>query len=557
MPRPIGLAAALRRQSRRAGLCPPSSLLRRCASSHDAANASLAADEPPKLSSIARLLDWRPKDEARDVVVNGFVRSVRAMKSVHFVSVGDGSSLAPLQAIVPIDQTEGIAIGAAVRLRGSWVPSPAAGQSHELHVEKVDVLGPSDAKTFPIQKKYQTPEYLRTIPHLRPRTPFNAALLRLRSESIASLTQFFASRDFVQTHPPIITSSDCEGAGEVFTVSPANDTTSNPDETGHETSFFRSPKYLTVSTQLHLEALAQSVGNVWTLSPTFRAEKSDTSRHLSEFYMLEAEMSFVDKMESVMTLAEDMLRHLSSTLYESQVAQELRRRGKQAPASDLAPAEEIDRRWQGLMESSWPRVTYTEAIDILKPEADRFVHKPTWAAGLQSEHEKYLAKVVGGGTKPVFVTGYPRDIKAFYMLASQAGISPEAAESAASAHNGRSAPGATVECFDLLVPEFCEIAGGSMREHRLAQLLEAMKMHGIVTPAPVGSGSQLPVTNDHACTTPSQGAALDWYVDLRRWGCPPHGGFGLGFDRLLSYLSGVQSIRDIVAFPRYYGRCDC
>ena len=365
------------------------------------------------------------------------------------------------------------------------------------------------------------------MPHLRPRTPVNAVLLRLRSEAIASLTQFFAGRSFTQTHPPIITSSDCEGAGEVFTVAPANDA---PGPDGPQESFFRSKKYLTVSTQLHLEALAQAVGNVWTLSPVFRAEKSDTSRHLSEFYMLEAEMSFVDDLGPVMDLTEDMLRSLSSSLIETATVQDLLFRSRQS-GSDLAPADEVKRRWEGLMRKEWPRMTYSDAVTLLQQNADRFTHKPTWGAGLQSEHEKYLADYVGGGEKPVFVTHYPRDIKAFYMR--------ETGPAASGAF------GATVDCFDLLVPEFCEIAGGSMRENRLAPLLAAMNRQGFVKP-PSEDGPDEP-----------EGVALDWYVDLRRWGCPPHGGFGLGFDRLLSYLAGVQTVRDIVSFPRWHGRCDC
>ena len=382
-------------------------------------------------------------------------------------------------------------------------------------------------KTFPIQKKYHTPEFLRTIPHLRARTPYNAALLRLRSATISSLNEFFASRLFTQTHPPIITSSDCEGGGEVFTVSAGG------QDGDAQESFFRSPKYLTVSTQLHLEALAQSVGNVWSLSPTFRAEKSDTSRHLSEFYMLEAEMSFVDELGGVIDLAEDVLRHLSKSLFHTQVVQELLTRSSPG-GSDLLPAEEVAGRWEGLMQKSWPRLTYTEAIDILSSSKEKFVHKPVWGVGLQSEHEKYLAGYVGGGQKPVFVTHYPRDIKAFYMLESSG--SPE------------SVPAATVDCFDLLVPEFCEIAGGSMREYRLENLLAAMKLHGI---EPTTAKDMAQEDKD------TTGDPLEWYVDLRRWGCPPHGGFGIGFDRLLCYLSGVQSIRDIVAFPRWFGRCDC
>ncbi|KAG7293813.1 hypothetical protein NEMBOFW57_003870 [Staphylotrichum longicolle] len=455
--------------------------------------------------SVAELLQWRPGEKADDVVVNGFVRSVRSMKAHRFVTLGDGSSLAPLQALVQADHAEGLAVGAAVRLTGSWVSSPGAAQSHELH----------------------TPEYLRTLPHLRPRTPVNAVLLRLRSEAIASLTQFFAARSFTQTHPPIITSSDCEGAGEVFTISPANDA---PAQDGSQDSFFRSRKYLTVSTQLHLEALAQAVGNVWTLSPVFRAERSDTSRHLSEFYMLEAEMSFVDDLGPVMDLAEDMLRSLSTNLIGTATVQDLLFRSRHS-GSDLLPAEDVKRRWEGLMQKDWPRMTYSDAVTLLQQKSDMFTHKPTWGAGLQSEHEKYLAEYVGGGEKPVFITNYPRDIKAFYMRETHTA--------------GPDTPGPTVDCFDLLVPEFCEIAGGSMRVHQLAPLLDAMKRQGFAKPPSEGDPSEV------------SGGGLDWYVDLRRWGCPPHGGFGLGFDRLLSYLAGVQTVRDIVSFPRWYGRCDC
>lgn len=373
------------------------------------------------------------------------------------------------------------------------------------------------------------------MPHLRPRTPVNAALLRLRSDVIASLTYFFANRTFTQTHPPIITSSDCEGAGEVFTLDPATNSNPSPpaacNGADEEDLFFRSKKYLTVSTQLHLEALAQSVGNVWTLSPVFRAEQSDTSRHLSEFYMLEAEVAFVDDLGAVMDLTEDMLRSLSTNLFETRSVQDLLSRSPRV-GSGLAPAEVVRGRWEGLMQDSWPRITYTEAIELLEQKAGLFSLKPAWGSGLQSEHEKFLADHVGGGQKPVFVTNYPRDIKAFYMLEAP--------------HSG-SEPAPTVDCFDLLVPEFCEIAGGSMREHRLHLLQDAMRRNGILRPSPDAAKD----------ASPESAGNLEWYLDLRRWGCPPHGGFGLGFDRLLSYLSGVQTIRDIVAFPRWHGRCDC
>lgn len=398
-------------------------------------------------------------------------------------------------------------------------------------------------QTYPIQKKYQTPEYLRTMPHLRPRTPFNSAVLRFRSLAIQNLTEFFATRDFVQTHPPVITSSDCEGAGEAFTVAPANE-----EVKAGETSlpFFRDPKYLTVSAQLHLEALAQSVGNVWTLSPTFRAERSDTSRHLSEFYMLEAEMAFVNRLDGIMDLTEAMVRHLATHLYENPVTKAFRFGNGEKSISessvDRVASEEVEQRWKGLTAAPWARLTYTEAVDILKSDEQLFQQKPRWGDGLQSEHERHIARVVGKGS-PVFVTHYPRQIKAFYMR-------PTAGDVQAAVDPGVQSR-ETVDCFDLLVPDLCEIAGGSMREHRLSPLLDAMKRHVMVTPS-LGGGKH-PDPDTH----PRPAGSLDWYVDLRRWGCPPHGGFGLGFDRLIAYMTGVRSIRDTVTFPRWYGRCDC
>ncbi|KAK6856077.1 hypothetical protein PG995_008228 [Apiospora arundinis] len=483
--------------------------------------------------TIAAFLEWKPTDAVTEVQVNGYVRSVRAQKKTHFVSLGDGSSLDLLQAVVPADKAEGLTIGAAVRLHGSWTPSRGRGQSHELQVQHADVLGPSDAKTFPLQKKYQTPEYLRTMPHIRPRIPFNSALLRFRSEIITSLTQFFNSRQFIQTHTPILTSADCEGGGEVFDISAGNQSSSS--DANENTHFFRRPVYTTVSAQLHLEALAQAVGNVWTLSPTFRAEQSDTPRHLSEFYMLEAEMSFTDHLESVMDLVEDMLRHVGTALADSKVVKELSTRTAEG-ASDLAPAEEVAARWRGLQSKSWPRITYTEAIEILQNSNESFSQKPQWGQDLQTEHEKFLAAHVGKGEAPVFITNYPRSIKAFYMKSN--GDSTE-----------NSTLGETVECFDLLVPEFCEIAGGSMREHRLQNLLDSMKQHGMRT--------SYDDADPNEATADTSGGNLDWYLDLRQWGCPPHGGFGIGFDRLVCYLSGVQTIRDTAAFPRWHGRCDC
>ncbi|KAI1295922.1 hypothetical protein F5Y03DRAFT_399088 [Xylaria venustula] len=477
---------------------------------------------PPNVSYF---LGLTPSEPVENVKIYGYVRSVRAQKHHHFVTLGDGSSLKSLQAVVPGDQAEGLTIGAAVRLDGSWVPSKGRGQSHELQVSRAAVLGPSDAKTFPIQKKYQTPEFLRTLPHLRPRIPFNSTVLRFRSQVISSLTSYFNTRQFIQTHTPILTASDCEGAGEVFHLLTGNEraaSAANPVK-----PFFRRQVYTTVSSQLHLEALGQALGNVWTLSPTFRAEQSDTPRHLSEFYMLEAELSFTDSAAAVMDLLEDMLKHIASDLGGSRVVGELHNSaGDRSP--DLAPTELVAQRWRGLTRDTWPRITYTEAIELLEASDVQFTHKPSWGKDLHTEHEKFIASRVGKGYSPVFVTDYPRDIKPFYMKAGEM-------------DGGSSPPGTTVECFDLLVPEFCEIAGGSMREHRLENLIESMQTRGLSA----ASSSEDPNNN------------LDWYLDLRRWGCPPHGGFGLGFDRLLCYLTGVQTIHDTTAFPRWYGRCDC
>ena len=405
----------------------------------------------------------------------------------------------------------------------------ASKQSHELQVSSVTVLGDNDVDTNPLQPKYQTPEFLRTIPHLRARVPSHALLLRLRSQLIASVTSFFNDRGFVQTHTPIITSSDCEGAGEVFKVSPnepveTKDSVPQSSDSGAD-HYFRTPKYLTVSAQLHLEALAQAVNRVWTLSPVFRAERSDTPRHLSEFYMLEAEMCFTDNLDQVMDLVEDMLRTCVTTLMSSRVALELTGESGPNHTQDSNIADTLDdqegplavaalrQRWVGLSAPNWPRVTYTRAMDILSAApASTFAQTPSFHHGFQAEHERYLANVLGQG-KPVFITHYPTAQKPFYM-------SPSSGSQ-------------TAECFDLLVPGQCELVGGSLRQHRAEDLIATMRDRGI------------------------EGRALDWYLDLRRYGSVPHGGFGLGFDRLVAYLGGIANVRDVVVFPRWVGRCEC
>ncbi|KAI9901272.1 hypothetical protein N3K66_003089 [Trichothecium roseum] len=519
------------------------------------------------VKTVADLKSWKPDlggargGEVPDVEVSGWVRAVRKSSGVRFVDLVDGSSMRPVQAVVGKDLASDIRVGAALNLRGKWhnsgtspsgeeegVEEGASSSSAsveanappqpqtELRVSQVELLGPSDPGTNPIQHKYQTSESLRYTPHLRSRTPINGTMLRFRSDAAAVLTQFFFKEGYQQTHPPIITSSDCEGAGETFSVLDGDLSKPSGGAEGQKPQhhFFKSPKYLTVSAQFHLEAMAQSLGNVWTLSPTFRAEKSDTSRHLSEFYMLEAEMSFVDEMDDVMGLVQNMMKSLAEGLRQLRAAQELRqnRSDSKEPAerlafADLESQDELERRWRGLLVAqTWPRITYTEAVDMLQQADVEFQHAPVWGGGLQSEHEQYLARKLGFDEEqdayvPVFITQYPRDVKAFYMRESS---SPPP-------------QGQTVDCFDLVVPDLGELAGGSMREHRLDRLQGNIKHHNLEAAA--------------------SGKALGWYVDLRRWGSPPHGGFGLGFDRLLSYLTGVTSVRDVVPFPRHYQRCDC
>lgn len=493
--------------------------------------AELLRPASPLSSSPSRTF---PEDET--LTVHGYVRSVRKQKRIAFAAIGDGSTLQTVQAVSSPQLAEDLSTGAAVKVTGKWKPSPGGKQSHELQVEGVLVLGANDATTSPVQKKYQTAEYLRTIPHLRPRLPFNALLLRLRSLVTAQVTNYFAKNDFIQCHPPIITSSDCEGAGEVFTVEPAASEATSAPVPGQSNQqkklpdpFFGSPKYLTVSSQLHLEALAQSIDKVWTLSPTFRAEKSDTARHLSEFYMLEAEIAFVDDANNVMDVVENMLRSVAIDLQSSHVGQELLEARARDQSEEITSVshEALAKRWQGLVNGPWPRIKYAEAIQHLKDATAQgkatFEFSPEHEDGLQTEHERYLAEHLGKGG-PIFVTDYPRSMKPFYMQPSSSGSD-------------------TVACFDLLVPEICELVGGSMREHRLPELQQAMVDHGL-RPAVDNAGK----TSD---------GSLQWYLDLRRYGSVPHGGFGLGFDRLICYLSGVQNIRDVVAFPRYYKKCDC
>ncbi|MCJ1355920.1 MAG: asparaginyl-tRNA synthetase [Icmadophila ericetorum] len=505
----------------------------------------------PSIASILALPRVIEGSSPRHVQVTGHVRTVRNQKHRSFVELGDGSTTASLQALLQPAQAASLGTGTAVTISGLWKPCPPGKeQTHELHAEDVKIVGVADPETYPIQKKYHSLEYLRTIPHLRLRTPFNALLARLRSECEFQITNFFHSHQFIRLHPPIITSSDCEGAGEVFTIT--YDKASKEKggdqkgtlQKGHD--FFRTPRYLTVSSQLHLEAFIHEHQRVWTLSPIFRAEKSDTPRHLSEFYMLEAELR-CDDLKDVMDLVEVLIRSLAIFLQNSPLGYELIAIDHHTEATPnkriCSRAETIQRRWDGLKRTYWPRITYIEAIKLLKSaEASgevKFVHRPSWEDGLHLEHERHIAAEVGLGS-PVFVTNYPRSIKPFYMLPSEnvetilPGTSP------------------TVACFDLLLPELCEVVGGSLREHRLEPLLQTMQSYGLYNNTNT-LDNHTDVTKQGRSMIPG---SLDWYVDLRRYGSVPHGGFGLGFDRLLCYLADVDNVRDMVAWPRYHGKCD-
>ncbi|KAI4204707.1 MAG: hypothetical protein LQ350_001022 [Teloschistes chrysophthalmus] len=503
-----------------------------------------------RLPNISSALALRTHHDEQNTAIEvaGSVRTVRKQKSRAFLSIGDGSTVDVLQAVLHPDQAQGLSTGAFVSVRGLWQASPPGKkQSHELQAQRVTLIGAADS-----EKKYQTAEYLRTVPHLRLRLPIQALLARLRSESDFLLAQFFRDRDFLRLQPPIITSSDCEGAGEVFAVAAEVATPASPGDgeqaTIREGGFFRKPTFLTVSSQLHLEAYMHEHPKVWTLSPTFRAEKSDTPRHASEFQMLEVEFR-TQNVAEVMDLVEDMIRSLVQGLRKKSFLEELmaakitwEQSGTDRLESDC---QHLSSRWDGLEKTSWPRITYEAAMRLLqdsfKSGESEFIHEPNKDAGLHLEHEKYIATKVGLG-QPVFVTDYPRAIKPFYMLPSELkteqGDTPE-----------------TVACFDLLLPEVCEVVGGSLREHRLQHLEAAMsRRHLDLRPTHDNSGTTKDLNTGPAGVL---GGNLQWYVDLRRFGSVPHGGFGSGFDRILCYLSGIRNIKDVIPWPRHYGKCDC
>ena len=444
----------------------------------------------------------------KEITVGGWVRSIRDSKAFGFIVINDGTFFTPLQVVYHDDmenfeEISKLNVGAAVVVTGTLVATPQAKQPFEIQAKTVTVEGAS-APDYPRQKKRHSFEYLRTIAHLRPRTNTFQAVFRVRSLTAYALHKFFQERGFVYVHTPIITGSDCEGAGEMFRVTTMDMENVPKTEDGavdYTQDFFGKETSLTVSGQLNAETYAQAFGNVYTFGPTFRAENSNTTRHAAEFWMLEPEMAFAD-LEDDMDLAEDMLKYVINYVMEN------------APEEMDFFNSFVDKglidRLTNVATSEFARITYTDAIEILKKHNDKFEFKVSWGIDLQTEHERYLTEEVY--KRPVFVTDYPKDIKAFYMK--------------------QNPDGKTVAAVDCLVPGIGEIIGGSQREDDYEKLATRMEELGMKT-------------EDYG-----------FYMDLRKYGSTRHAGFGLGFERCIMYLTGMGNIRDVVPFPRTVNNCE-
>ena len=451
---------------------------------------------------IATLLrHGQPNDT---VTVRGWVRTKREQKEFSFVEVNDGSSMAGLQVVVQqtlpdyASTIKRITTGASVEIAGTLVESPAKGQRIELHANQITVFGEADAETYPLQKKRHSFEFLRDIAHLRSRTNTLGAVFRVRNAAAAAIHSFFQERGFLWMHTPIISASDCEGAGEMFTVTSfdLNKLPRTDDQkVDFSQDFFGKQAYLTVSGQLEAEIMAMAFSNVYTFGPTFRAENSNTSRHLAEFWMVEPEMAFCDLLGD-MELAEAFLKHVFKSVLDT-CPEDMEFFNERIDKTVLATADNI-------INNEFARVTYTEAIQLLEKSGKSFDYPVSWGLDLQSEHERYLAEEYF--QKPTIVTDYPATIKAFYMRLNE--------------------DGKTVAAMDVLAPKIGEIIGGSQREERLDVLEQRLQSVGL-DPAPYW-----------------------WYLDLRRYGTVPHAGFGLGFERLIQFMTGMGNIRDVIPFPR-------
>lgn len=443
------------------------------------------------------------KAVGKTVTVSGWVRSRRESKGLGFIALSDGSCQDTLQLVVTegspaFSELHSCNTGAAIRVSGLLKESPAKGQKVEIEVSEIHIIGEADPEKYPLQKKGHSLEFLREISHLRSRSNTFGAVFRVRNIISAAIHDFFQERGFLWVHTPIVTSSDCEGAGELFTVTnldlkePPKDGAGEIDFTQ---DFFGKQAFLTVSGQLEAEFMALSLGDVYAFGPTFRAENSNTSRHLSEFWMIEPEMAFADLGDD-MELAEDFIHFICKRVLER-------------CENEIAFLEKFFKRTsikelKDLSEKSFVRISYTEAVQHLKSCSKKFDFPVEWGVDLQSEHERYLTDEVFSG--PVIVTDYPVGIKAFYMRLND--------------------DEKTVAAMDVLVPRIGEIIGGSQREERLEVLEQRIDRDGI------------PKKN------------LQWYLDLRRFGTAPHAGFGLGFERLVQYITGMANIRDVIPCPR-------
>ncbi len=459
------------------------------------------------LVSIRELFRNTESYAGKEVTVGGWVRSKRDSKTFGFIVINDGTYFQPLQVVYNdgldnFGEISKISIGSAIVVKGELVETPNAKQPFEIQAKEVVVEGLA-AADYPLQKKRHTFEYLRTIAHLRPRTNTFLAVFRVRSLVAHAIHCFFRERDFVYVHTPIITGSDCEGAGEMFKVTTMDFDKLPKNEDGsidYSKDFFGKMTNLTVSGQLNVETYAMAFKNVYTFGPTFRAENSNTPRHAAEFWMIEPEIAFAD-LKDDMILAEDMLKYIIRYVMEN------------APEEMKFFNQFVDKglidRLNNVLNSKFGHITYTEAIEILKKNNDNFDYKAEWGCDLQTEHERYLTEQVF--KRPVFVTDYPKEIKAFYMKLNE--------------------DGKTVAAMDCLVPGVGEIIGGSQREDDYDVLLGRMKELGL------------------------KEEDYEFYLDLRKYGTVEHAGFGLGFERAVMYVTGMTNIRDVIPFPRTVNNC--
>ncbi|MDO4509251.1 MAG: asparagine--tRNA ligase [Lachnospiraceae bacterium] len=461
-----------------------------------------------KLVSVRELFKQKEKYLNTQISVGGWVRSIRDSKTFGFIVLNDGTFFEPLQIVYSdklnnFEKISKLNVGAALIVKGQLVPTPEAKQPFEIQADEIVVEGES-TPDYPLQKKRHSMEYLRTITHLRPRTNTFQATFRVRSLIAMAIHEFFQQRDFVYVHTPIITGSDCEGAGEMFQVTtlPLSDMPVTEDgAVDYSKDFFNKPTNLTVSGQLNGETFAMAFKNIYTFGPTFRAENSNTTRHAAEFWMIEPEMAFAD-LEDDMDVAEAMIKYIIKYVLDN--AKE------EMNFFNSFVDKGLLERLNHVMTSDFARCTYTDAIKILEKNNDKFDYKVSWGCDLQTEHERFLTEEEF--KRPVFVTDYPKEIKAFYMKLNE--------------------DGKTVAAMDCLVPGIGEIIGGSQREDDYDKLVKRMEEMGL------------------------NKEDYDFYLDLRKYGSARHAGFGLGFERCVMYLTGMSNIRDVLPFPRTVNNCD-